>query len=424
MTLCRRHFVQGGLAAAAAATVPAALHRARAQGPTPARNLILVLNFGGWDTTTALDPKPGRPLVDVTEGEIVRYGETEIWSHASRPSVDRFFERWGERTAVINGVQVRSFVHTDCVKRMMTGGPSETTPDMGAITAWELGRELPVPYLALGSQARSGSLAAITGRTGTTNQLVAIVDPESAYGDLLTAVPDPGLVPTEAQRGHVDAFLRASAARLEATRGQRGYNRRRVEDFVASLGRADRLGEFVRSGSNLGERDYTLDINVQIPLAIRALQDGLSHTVLMQTGYSWDTHTGNAPQSAYHEGLFASLNDLTAQLEDGGLLDGTLVMVLSEMGRTPKLNNQNGKDHWPVTSCMMLGAGVRGGRTYGGTDDELSARSLDLQTGEVTDGPEAKQLQTSNLVAGVLEHVGVDPEGYLPRVEAFRAFRA
>ena len=423
MTVRRRHFIQGGVAALTAAAVPAALHHARAQ-PQTTRNLVMVLNFGGWDTTTALDPKPGRPLVDVADGSIVRFGDSEIWSHASRPSVDAFFERWGERTAVINGVQVRSFVHSDCVKRMMTGSPSETTPDMGAIAAWELGRELPVPYLALGSQARSGPLAAITGRTGTTNQLVALVDPDAAYGDPITGQPDPGLIASDAERAHVDAFLRASAERLRSTRGQRGYNRRRVDDFIASLDRADRLADFVRNGSNLGEREYTLDVNVQIPLAVRAIREGLSHTVLMQTGYDWDTHANNAPQSDYHEGLFASLNDLMGQLESDGQLENTLVMVLSEMGRTPKLNSENGKDHWPVTSCLMAGAGVRGGRTYGGTDDELSARSVNLRTGDVTDGPEGKQLQTPNLVAGVLEHVGVDPQAYLPDVEAFRAFRA
>jgi uncharacterized protein (DUF1501 family) len=89
------------------------------------------------------------------------------------------------------------------------------------------------------------------------------------------------------------------------------------------------------------------------------------------------------------------------------------------MGRTPKLNAGGGKDHWPVTSAMLLGAGVRGGRVIGATDDSLGALSLDLASGAAD--PKGRQLQTGNLVAGVLEHVGVDPTTHFPEVEPLGA---
>ena len=89
---------------------------------------------------------------------------------------------------------------------------------------------------------------------------------------------------------------------------------------------------------------------------------------------------------------------------------------MSEMGRTPKLNGQRGKDHWPVTSCLVLGAGVPGNRVLGGTSDELGARSVDLGTGEVDDT--GVQLQASNLAAGILATVGVDASSYLPGTNA------
>jgi uncharacterized protein (DUF1501 family) len=321
---------------------------------------------------------------------------------------------------VVNGVQVRSFVHTDCIKRVMTGSPSETTPDMGAVAAYELAPELPVPYLALGPQARSGPLAAITGRTGTTNQIMALVDPEQAYSGLRGYTADPGMQPTGRESDLVQAFLAAGAERMRATRGQRGYNQRRIEDFVKSLERADRMARFVRDGASFGGREYTLALDVQVPLAVQALRDGLSHTALLQSGYSWDTHTMNTQQSDYHQGLYTSLDMLMTQLQEGDLLDDTMVMVFSEMGRTPKLNEQAGKDHWPVTSCMFLGAGVRGNRVLGGTTDELGAMSMSLETGALD--VRGKQLQSGNLVAGVLDAVGVDTEAYLPGVEAFRGF--
>jgi uncharacterized protein (DUF1501 family) len=419
----RRDVLKASAAAAACAAIPSALQRAGAQQAAPlapaANKLIIVLASGGWDQSYVLDPKLGASGVDAPEGSVQMFGNLPIMVHPSRPAVTSFFTRFAERACVINGLQVRSFVHPDCMKRVLTGSPSETTPDMGAIAAFERGRELPVPYLALGGQARSGQYAAVTGRTGTTNQLAALVDEAAAYPSIGGFVPEVGLSPSDDERAFVRSYLDASTARLAATRGQTGYNKRRVEDFAASLDRAERLRAFARE-NGAGERDYTLDLGVQIPLAVRALEQGLSCAALMQTN-NWDTHENNARQGTLHEGLFGALGLLVDTLESRALLDDTLVLVLSEMGRAPKLNADNGKDHWPVTSAMLLGAGVRGGQALGGTSDELDALALDLATGLPSEGGE--QLQAGHLVAGVLETLGVDTHAYLPEVEPFRAFR-
>ncbi len=422
MKISRRNIIRGGLAAAACAALPSVMPKARAEGPGSVKNLLMVLNYGGWDTTVTLDPKPSLPLVDVADGDYNSTGALTWWSNPdTRPNVDAFFMRWADQTAIINGVQVRSFVHTDCIKRMMTGSPSESTPDMGAIAAFELGRDMPVPYLALGDQARSGQYAAITGRTGTTNQLSALIDPNAAYFAPGSIRPSPGLRVEDGEQALVAAYLDATAERLRATRGQRGANARRIDDFVDSLTRSDQLARFVRDGASIGDRNYTLSLDVQIPLAIRALSEDLSHTALIQSAYQWDTHADNTPQVGFQDGLFASLDNLMRELTNADLLDSTMVVVLSEMGRTPRLNGQNGKDHWPVTSCMVMGAGVSSG-VYGGTDDELGALSVDLSTGEPL--PTGNQLQSANLVAGILSSVGVDPASYLPGVEVFDGFRA
>jgi hypothetical protein len=412
--LGRREFIAGSAAAAMAAIAPD-LH---AQPQASARKLVVVLASGGWDPTYALDPKPGVTGVDAPEGELQRFAELPVLTHPSRPAVSEFFQRHAERIALVNGVQVRSFVHPDCLKRVLTGSPSETTPDMAAIAAFELGRELPVPYLALGGQARSGPYAAITGRTGTTNQLSALIDPAAAYPAPGGVFPETGLMPSEREAELVRSYLDATSARLRATRGQRGYNRARIEDFRTSLDRAQRLRTFARE-SGIGARDYTLDLAVQIPLTVRALAQGLSCSALMQTD-RWDTHEDNARQGPLHQDLFAALGLLVDALEGEALLDETLVVVLSEMGRTPRLNGDNGKDHWPVTSALLLGAGVRGGRVLGGTSDTLDALSIDLRSG----APDVagKQLQAPNLVAGVLTALGIDPEPFVPGAEPFRAF--
>lgn len=418
--ISRRSIVRGAAAAVAVAGAPLLVRRgARAElGVGPARHLVIVMAGGGWDTTYALDPKPSAPYVDTPEGIDALRGDLRWWSSPERPAVDRFFERWGDIACIVNGIQVRSFVHSDCMKRILTGGPSETAPDLGAIAAFELGRDLPVPYLALGAFARSGEFGALTGRSGTTNQLVALIDPDASYADLAGRL-ETGVVPTEDEDGVVRRFLDASAERFRATRGSRGYNRRRVDDFVSSLDRADRLAVFGGGGA-LGERDFTQNLDVQVPLAVRALREGLSHVAYLQSD-NWDTHTANAGQSYRHERLYATLDSLALELETQGVLEDTLVAVVSEMGRTPRLNAEQGKDHWPVTSAVLFGAGVRGGRVIGGTSDQLEALSIDLRTGAPSE--QGTQLQTSNLIAGILGGVGVDPSSYLPGSEAFCAYR-
>jgi uncharacterized protein (DUF1501 family) len=65
-------------------------------------------------------------------------------------------------------------------------------------------------------------------------------------------------------------------------------------------------------------------------------------------------------------------------IDEMGLRDRVTVMVGSDFGRTPQYNAQNGKDHWSVTSLLMMGAGIRGGRVVGASDDRFRARGLDF----------------------------------------------
>ena len=83
-----------GASAAVAAAVPfAARTRTAAAAPAgSAKNLILVVAQGGWDTSYALDPKPGTN-VDVPAGTVRRFGELDLWVDPSRANVTTFFER-------------------------------------------------------------------------------------------------------------------------------------------------------------------------------------------------------------------------------------------------------------------------------------------------------------------------------------------
>ncbi len=150
---------------------------------------------------------------------------------------------------------------------------------------------------------------------------------------------------------------------------------------------------------------------------------------MLDSRLAWDTHNDIGPQDGFHDTLFGALKGLIDDLAlrpgstaGSKLLDETVVFVVSEMSRTPLLNGTGGKDHWPVTSAMVIGAGVRGGRAYGGTNDRLEARPVDLATGAVQAA--GATIQTDHLAAGILELAGADPARYFPGVEALRAFHA
>ena len=95
----------------------------------------------------------------------------------------------------------------------------------------------------------------------------------------------------------------------------------------------------------------------------------------------------------------------TALLEDldtRGLLDETLVVVMSEMGRTPRINGNAGRDHWTYCySVVFAGAGIRGGTVYGASD---------AQAAYVKDRP----VSTADICATIYQCLGIDPDSMVP----------
>lgn len=121
-------------------------------------------------------------------------------------------------------------------------------------------------------------------------------------------------------------------------------------------------------------------------------------------GAIWDTHQRNF--GICREVLLPqydlTFSGLMSDLDRTGLLDETLVVVMSDMGRTPKINKNAGRDHWTFCySVMFAGAGVRGGTVYGSSDD---------QAAYVTDNP----VSPADICATIYQCLGIDPDLQIP----------
>lgn len=108
-------------------------------------------------------------------------------------------------------------------------------------------------------------------------------------------------------------------------------------------------------------------------LARRLVENGVSFIEVKSGG--WDTHVNNF--DALETSLPQHDQSITALIEDlesRGLLDSTLIVIATEFGRTPVINVNDGRDHWPgAFSCALIGAGVKGGTVFGSTDEKGAA---------------------------------------------------
>ncbi len=132
-------------------------------------------------------------------------------------------------------------------------------------------------------------------------------------------------------------------------------------------------------------------------LARRLVERGVPFVEVTLDG--WDTHQHNFDRvQELSETLDAAFSALLGDLRDRGLLDSTLVVCQGEFGRTPKINNTVGRDHWPASWAVALaGGGIQTGQAIGGTSDDGLT---------VVD----RRVSAPDLIATVARAAGVDPQ--------------
>lgn len=164
-----------------------------------------------------------------------------------------------------------------------------------------------------------------------------------------------------------------------------GFDLTREADSVRDRYGRGRFGQGCLLARRLVERGVPF-----VEVSLGAIADG---------GAGWDTHQDNfRAVKALSTELDNGWGTLLAELHDRGLLETTTILWIGEFGRTPKINPQGGRDHFPQAwSCVLAGGGIRGGQAYGKT----SASGEEVEDGKAGIG---------DILATVCRAVGVDPE--------------
>jgi len=401
----RRDFLRvGGLGALGLpALLRAEARGAAAQSPAgaSARSVILVYLGGGLSHHDSFDPKPDAPAevrgkyaTVPTKIAGVRFSEL-LPGLAARN--DRFS-------------LVRSGTHgndhhetaTNWVLSGKLGSAFGDFPAIGAVVSHELGYRGPMPpYFAVPRNPsftwELGKSAFLGGRfesfrTGDPN------DANFRVQDLSAGT----LTPTE--RGRRQTFREAVdglARQVETDDQLRTLDefQRRALDLVVSP-EARRAFDLPREDPRVRDRYGRSTLGQSCLLARRLVESGVRFVTVNSGG--WDHHAKIFPSldkrlPEADLALSALLDDLSVR----GLLDSTLVVVMGEFGRTPKINKDAGRDHWGhAASLVFAGGGVAPGRVVGRTDDQGS---------HVTDRP----VSPADVAATIYKAVGVDYSGHL-----------
>jgi hypothetical protein len=169
--------------------------------------------------------------------------------------------------------------------------------------------------------------------------------------------------------------------------------------------RYGRDGQGKQGAGNGAEQAFGRNLRGQnLLLARRLVEAGVPFVNVYdfkQQGQNWDAHTQNFSQHKEHllppaDRAFAALVE---DLDERGLLESTLVVGLGEFGRTPRINQNAGRDHWPDCYTIVLaGGGVKGGFVYGASD-------------RVGAYPDSDSVRPADLAATIYARFGLDPAG-------------
>lgn len=244
-------------------------------------------------------------------------------------------------------------------------------PSLGSIVARELGPRGKIPtYINLPDPMEAGGPGFYGPEYAPFVLETDPVQPDFEVRDLRLA-PGVSGKRLERRRKMLTALEKNTAAEASRVGVMSTYYEKAYQMITAPDAR--KAFDITQESDKMRER-YGYTSLGQCALLARRLVEAGSRFIGIDNG-SWDTHFSQFP--SLQEDLIPSadraFSALVTDLEERGLLDSTLVIMMGEMGRTPQINNRAGRDHWSMTqSVLWAGGGVKAGQVIGATDNRCA----------------------------------------------------
>lgn len=372
----RRNFVRAGLIGGLGLSL-ADLLRLDARGETDAtrgKNAILIYLNGGQSHFESWDPKPnGGDVAGEFKPIATNLAGLSICEHMPKLATQ------ADKYCVLRGVKDAVGAHRPAQLLMRTGNravPSLTYPDVGSVVAKE--HQSPVgipPFVSLPVGKSAGGNVASPGYLGVAYSPFRVNEDPNAEDFSIRALSSPegmSLTRVQSRRALMNRLDTVFRDVDRANDNLDGMDRFYQQAFGILRSKATRDAFDLSLESDKTRDDYGRTSLGQACLLARRLIEVGVRCVTVDFG-SWDTHRDNFTTMKdkllppWDTALAALLNDLN----DRGLLNNTLVWSTGEMGRTPTINKNAGRDHWgKAMSMVMAGAGIRGGQVVGSTDEK------------------------------------------------------
>ena len=394
----RRDFLKAASAAGLGLLFP--LGRASAEittTPYGGPYWITVHAGGGWDPIFSFDPKPNNPSFnDVTSDK----GTVGAFSYSPMPidpvamvgamagteasyapylmTNEAFLQKRGAQLTLLNGINTGTNNHDTGTKGTWSGA-GDGYPAFAAMVAATYGATQPLAFISSGGYDASLDLVALS-RVSSASQITSIARPNQIDGNPNnTYFTDSGF-------NRINQFQAARLTRLQAQSTMARAQRSQSALLMARAG-AGQLANVSFSSANtqlpagLGDMQGNFQ---QTDLVLSAFQAGISVAASMEIG-GFDTHSNHdRGQLTQLAKILGVVDNILTRLSAYGIADKTYVLVGSEFGRGPQYNMNQGKDHWPVTSMMVFGPNIPGGRVIGATNSGAEPLQIDPSSLQVS----------------------------------------
>jgi hypothetical protein len=395
-TIDRRLFLQGGIATALGFSLGGVgmmrdtlcACELKKQG----KHVLLLWLAGGASQMETWDPKPGRP----TGGPFKAIPTAVPGIHICElmPKMAKLMNKVG----IVRSLDTRIGEHGQAASMMQHGRKPEAEvqyPDLGTVLAKELGeRNNDVPeyvsmYLATEGQRSGRPDSGFLGSRYAAMALERGLKPENI--DLPANLTDK----EHAEREHLREFLSNQFNKPRNADEVQGYNG--AYQRARGLMKADTLFDQDKEPMAVRDRYGKTDFGQHALIARRLIEAGVPMVKVARAW--WDSHADNFES---HRELVSELDHvmstLILDLEERGLLESTLIVTLSEFGRTPTINKDVGRDHFASAwSCSFTGCGIKGGTVHGKSDPDGKT---------VAEG----KAEAGDVAATIYRAVGIDPK--------------